>query len=92
MLDFDLLLHGTGGALFVIHNVETWAPIHYALWAALIFTGLELLAQIVLMTGKVWVTEPIAHRGKHLDELELLDIAFIAFNRCTAPMFVYHLL
>eukprot|EP01134_Creolimax_fragrantissima_P002242 CFRG2242T1 len=91
-IDFDLLLHGAGGVAFVLHQAETWTPFHYVLWFVMIFVGLELLSSIVLMTGKVWVTKPIAHRGKHLDTLEMLDIAYIAFNRCTAPLFVYHLL
>lgn len=119
LLGSDLFLKGAGGAVFALHNAETWQWWHYVAWVLIILLGMEILSQLVLLFGK-YVVEAvhvllrcdlasigsvtshvqqagdsfslhfcrvlqspyIPHRGKHLDELEPLDIAFITFNRC----------
>ena len=35
--------------------------------------------------------EKIKMRGKHLDQFETVDVAYIAFNRCVSILFVYHM-
>lgn len=55
-------------------------------------TGLELLAAIVHAYGHLRRAPSIPVRGKHLDVLEVWDLAFIAFNKLATTVFSYHLL
>lgn len=55
-------------------------------------SGLEILAGLVFLFGNMVHAKSIPIRGKHLDELEGLDMAFITFNKLCTSIFTYHLL
>jgi sterol desaturase/sphingolipid hydroxylase (fatty acid hydroxylase superfamily) len=54
--------------------------------------GLEILAGLVFVFGHSQRAPSIVVRGKHLDVLEPLDLAFISFNKLATCVFTYHLL
>lgn len=86
----DALIKGAGGAAFALHNAKTWRWWHYPAWLSLILLGLEAVAALVHVLGRVSGAPIIRARGKHLDELEPLDKLFVTFNRCTTAVFTYH--
>lgn len=86
----DVLIKGAGGAAFAIYNAKTWRWWHYPAWLSIILLGLELVAALVHVLGRVSGAPIIRPRGKHLDEFERLDRLFVAFNRCSTAVFTYH--
>lgn len=80
-----------GAAWFVLAEAPTWSWWAYAAWLALVLGALELLSAGVLLAGDAWFGRTIRVRGKHLDRFEALDVAFVLFNKCTTPLFSYHL-
>ena len=59
-------------------------------FCAVILLGLEILTYVV--TGLFSSAASIPVRGKHLDNLETIDNAFIAINKLITCCFVAHLL
>ncbi len=88
----DLLLKGAGGAAFLVYNAQTWQAHHYLGWGLVVLLGLELLATLVFLFGRIRQAPSITVRGKHLDVLEPWDLAFITFNKLATTLFSYHLL
>ncbi|CAM9340719.1 unnamed protein product, partial [Choristocarpus tenellus] len=86
----EVLLRGAGGTAFALHNAQTWIWWHYVAWTVLILLGMEILATLVHVVGRASGVKSITMRGKHLDTLEPLDVAFIYFNRLTTSLFTYH--
>ncbi len=72
-------------------DISYWEPRHYVMWFVGICLASELMAYLVLKTS-VFHPLLIPARGKHLDSLGKLDIAFILFNKATTPVFMYHLI
>jgi hypothetical protein len=45
-------------------------------------TAMEAMALFSMMVGKLFRRAgDIPHRGKHLDQFELIDLAFLSFNK-----------
>lgn len=86
----DIFVKGAGGAIFVLYNASTWSWWHYPAWLSIILLGLEAVSALVHVFGRVCRARIIRSRGKHLDELELLDRLFVGFNRCSTAVFTYH--
>ncbi|CAM9944798.1 unnamed protein product [Discosporangium mesarthrocarpum] len=89
-LGVEVLLRGAGGAAFALHNAKTWNWWHYVAWTGLILLGLEIVAALVHVVGRMSGAKSILVRGRHLDTLEPLDVTFISFNRLTTALFTYH--
>jgi sterol desaturase/sphingolipid hydroxylase (fatty acid hydroxylase superfamily) len=76
-----------------MQNIELWDFESWPVWLMIAFptviiAGLELLTVIVTL---LFNNAPkIAIKGKHLDKLETLDIAFITFNKLSTIAFVYN--
>ena len=88
----DVLLKGAGGAAFSLVNADTWRWYHYPAWLSIILLGFEILATLVHVFGRASRVATIRSRGKHLDEFEPLDKAFVTFNRCCTALFTFHAL
>lgn len=69
-------------------NITTWPWWFGISFATIIALGVELLSFIVL--NAFAYARPIAIKGKHLDVLEPIDLAYIYFNRVTMVPFMYH--
>lgn len=85
-------LRAAGAAWFVVAESETWDWWVYGAWAGVVLGALELLSAGVLLVGDALCGRTIRVRGKHLDRFEARDVAFVLFNKCTTPLFSYHLL
>lgn len=69
-------------------EASTWPSWLMVAFPSVILLGLELIS---LLTSLAFDAAPrIPVKGKHLDKLEGLDLAFIAFNKCSAVFFVYN--
>ena len=88
----DLFFQGAGGAAFLLYNASTWRPIHTVTWCTVVLVGLEILALLVLGFGHLVRAKSIPYRGKHLDQLEGIDVGFVIFNKCMTTLFTYHLI
>ena len=86
----DILVKGAGGSAFALYNASTWQWWHYPAWLTIILLGLEIVAALVHVLGRVSRAKTIRVRGKHLDELSPLDRSFVTFNRITTAVFTYH--
>ncbi|CAM9446850.1 unnamed protein product [Chrysoparadoxa australica] len=84
-----IIFRGAGGAAFVLCNAETWTRWHIVAWIFIIVLGLELVSWLVHLFGRVTASRLIDHRGKHLDQLEPLDIAFVVFNKTLTSLFTF---
>ena len=73
---------------FVIYNITTWPWWFFVAFASVIFLGVELLSFIVLNCFTFASIIPV--KGKHLDELETIDLIYIYWNRITMVPFMYH--
>lgn len=78
-----------------LENLELWDYSTWPFWfavafAAVIALGVEILSFFVLHAFAF--APPIAIKGKHLDVLETLDVAFIYFNRLSMVPFMYHVI
>eukprot|EP00470_Lotharella_oceanica_P006343 CAMPEP_0170178396 /NCGR_PEP_ID=MMETSP0040_2-20121228/11856_1 /TAXON_ID=641309 /ORGANISM="Lotharella oceanica, Strain CCMP622" /LENGTH=252 /DNA_ID=CAMNT_0010421443 /DNA_START=49 /DNA_END=807 /DNA_ORIENTATION=- len=73
-----------------LHDASTWEWWHFAGFALVIYLGLELLNVLVINAFSSANQIPI--RGKHLDEFEFIDNAFIQFNKLAIIVFTYHMI
>lgn len=80
-----------GAAWFVLTQADRWEWWCYALWFSIVLAALELLSALTMSFGDGVFGRTIRVRGKHLDQFETLDVAFVVFNKCTTPLFSYHL-
>ena len=92
--DAALLSRWSGAAAYVLFSREAqWQWYYFVAWMIVVLGALELLSALVMLVGELSSGgQRIAARGAHLDKLSTLDVAFIAFNRLTAPVFSFHLL
>lgn len=86
----DFLVKGAGGAAFALYNSNTWRWWHYPAWLVVCLLGLEIVAALVHVYGRISGACIIRSRGKHLDEFEPVDRLFITFNRLSTAVFTYH--
>ena len=56
--------------------------------SAVVMLGMEVLTWIVPFVCDLLKVSKIPIKGKHLDELESIDIVFIRINRCLTCLFV----
>eukprot|EP00040_Diaphanoeca_grandis_P039802 m.260196 g.260196 ORF g.260196 m.260196 type:complete len:263 (-) comp39410_c0_seq1:39-827(-) len=71
---------------------ETWSIYNYAIFAIVITIGWEIMQMIVMKLPEIFSAKQIPIRGKHLDVLEGIDVACIAFNRLLSFLFVFNVL
>mmetsp|Transcript_9723 Transcript_9723/g.13392 ORF Transcript_9723/g.13392 Transcript_9723/m.13392 type:complete len:257 (+) Transcript_9723:146-916(+) len=74
-----------------LHDASTWEWWHFLSFGGIVVGGLEFLNHGVLALFE-GVEKRIPIRGKHLDEFETIDKAFINFNKLAIIMFSYHIL
>lgn len=75
---------------FEIYNFSTWTWAQTSCWCVVLLCGLELLSYLVNSSASLFKTIPV--RGKPLENLSKLDLAFIMFNKSTTVVFTYHML
>jgi sterol desaturase/sphingolipid hydroxylase (fatty acid hydroxylase superfamily) len=76
---------------FLINDFKTWDIKFSAFYCSLILLGYEIIARILplLLEEK---SSKIAVRGKHLDEFETIDKAFIFINKLITIVFIYNII
>jgi len=81
-------------ALSIFTNAAEWEWQHYAIWCGGIILGYEVLSALSFLVAWSWPgdVKTIPVRGRHQDKLEMKDLAFITFARCTSVPFAYQLL
>lgn len=71
-------------------GVCEWSVIDFTIFSVIVLVGMEILNILVQNSG--WMSAGnIPVRAKHLDELDVTDYAFIAFNKIATPPFIYYL-
>lgn len=75
---------------FQLDALSTWTLPFGILFAAGILAGMEVLSRYVPLLFGSPALIPV--KGKHLDELEFVDKAFIFINKLFTVTFVYHLI
>lgn len=85
---------GLGVMIFALLDTTTWGWPHYLGWFVLITVAMEGLGRMVLVVGEsLKLSKPgIRVRGKALERLTSLDLAFILFNKAVTTLFAYHVL
>jgi sterol desaturase/sphingolipid hydroxylase (fatty acid hydroxylase superfamily) len=74
-----------------MYDVATCQWWHFSAWVAVVLGGLELLSFLVNHLDSVFRGR-ISAGGKPLETLSAKDKLFIGFNKCTTPIFTYHVL
>jgi len=62
------------------------------IFTAVIWVGFEVMSFLALHIGEWMEYMFVPIRGKHLDDLDMIDMTFITINKLTAPPFVYYYL
>jgi len=91
-LVLELSARALGGAAFVLTNNTTYVLWNYLAWIVGTISGLEILSRLAGVLGCFGSAKRIPMKGKHLDELGVLDLAFISFSKLTMPVFCFHIL
>eukprot|EP00164_Ancoracysta_twista_P006883 GFYU01009687.1.p1 GENE.GFYU01009687.1~~GFYU01009687.1.p1 ORF type:complete len:269 (+),score=74.48 GFYU01009687.1:169-975(+) len=75
-------------------DADTWPLLTKQVWVVTIMLLQELVFYVVMKIGHATtnVENHIPRRGKHLDVLGKLDIAFICFNKSSVALMTYHFL
>lgn len=74
----------------ILWEVTTWPAWLMVAFPSVILAGLELLTVIVTLLFESSPKIPV--KGKHLDKLETIDVAFITFNKLSTVFFVYNVI
>jgi uncharacterized membrane protein len=64
----------------------------YGAFAVGILVGMEILARAIPLVFESSSVKRIEERGKHLDQLEAIDIRYITINKIITVIFMYHVL
>lgn len=86
----DIIYHGIGIVGFILFEAKRWEWYQIMIWAIAVISAMEALNRILLLSRPFFKSIP--GRGKHLDELETIDILFIWFNRLCTPVFTFHVI
>jgi sterol desaturase/sphingolipid hydroxylase (fatty acid hydroxylase superfamily) len=81
-----------GAAWFVLSEANRWEWWCYTLWFSIVLCALELLSTLTMSFGELAYGRTIRVRGKHLDAFSMVDVMCVVFNKCTTPLFSYHLI
>jgi len=87
----ELTWRALGGAAFTVTNCTEYTAWEYLVWGSFIIFFTEIVSQFTFLQGSLITSTRIPPKGKHLDNLAALDIAFICFSKLTIPLLVFHI-
>jgi len=74
----------------LLFGASSWSWWHHIAWVTMNIVGFEMLGVVVRLLEKTPIPK-IPINGPHHDTLGWTDISYIAFNKLSVALFVYHL-